>query len=109
MTIPDVGDRMSHEFDEYRPYVSIQQFRQEIGKYVDANQVAAYEAYVFVPIDANASDLPTLAQVPGLDESEAETLAAGRPFASRDAFLEALAQHVSPDELASAGRYIAGS
>jgi len=34
-TIPDVGDRMVHEFEEYRPYVSVQQFRKEIGKYVD--------------------------------------------------------------------------
>ncbi len=48
-TIPNFGDRMVREFGEYRPYVSIQQFRKEIGKYVDAAQVAEYEKYVYVP------------------------------------------------------------
>src|SRR5436190_1923713 len=33
-TIPNFPDRMVGEFQEYRPYVSIQQFRKEIGKYV---------------------------------------------------------------------------
>src|SRR5687767_12078216 len=37
--IPDLGKRMLHEFDEYRPYKSIQQFRKEIGKYVDQAKV----------------------------------------------------------------------
>ena len=33
--IPGVGNRMAHEFEEYRPYVKTEQFRKEIGKYVD--------------------------------------------------------------------------
>ena len=36
-TIPGSGNRMVHEFEEYRPYKSILQFRKEIGKYVDQN------------------------------------------------------------------------
>ena len=43
-SIPDVGNRMVREFLEYRPYVSILRFRREVGKYVSADQVAAYEA-----------------------------------------------------------------
>src|SRR4030095_7563202 len=39
-TIPNFGNRMVHEFEEYRPYKSIFQFRKEIGKYVDQAQVA---------------------------------------------------------------------
>ena len=50
-TIPDFGNRIVREFFEYQPYVSIQQFRREIGKYVDDEQVASYESYVFVPVD----------------------------------------------------------
>ena len=46
--IPGVGDRMEHEFEEYRPYTSIEQFRREIGKYVDANEVARLEKYVTI-------------------------------------------------------------
>ena len=38
--VPGLGNRMVREFMEYRPYVSIQQFRKEIGKYMDNAQVA---------------------------------------------------------------------
>lgn len=44
--IPGVGPRMRHEFEEYRPYTSIEQFRREIGKYVDNAEVARLERYV---------------------------------------------------------------
>lgn len=44
--IPGVGPRMRHEFEEYRPYTSMAQFRREIGKYVDSTEVARLESYV---------------------------------------------------------------
>ena len=53
--IPGVGNRMAHEFDEYRPYKALAQFRREIGKYVDDDEVARLEQYVFIPIDLNAA------------------------------------------------------
>ena len=37
--IPGVGERMAHEFEEYRPWTSAEQFRREIGKYVDEAEV----------------------------------------------------------------------
>src|SRR5215210_3580457 len=74
--VPGLGERMVDEFLEYRPYVSIEQFREEIGEYVDAAQVAAYEKYVYVPISINDSDAATLQQIPGLSEEEAEALIA---------------------------------
>lgn len=46
LMIPGVGDRMAHEFEEYRPYTSMEQFRREIGKYVDDDEVARLEMYV---------------------------------------------------------------
>jgi DNA uptake protein ComE-like DNA-binding protein len=48
MLIPGVGARMRHEFEEYRPYRSIGQFRREIGKYVDTAEVARLERYVTI-------------------------------------------------------------
>ncbi|MGH7504849.1 MAG: hypothetical protein ACRELX_04335 [Longimicrobiales bacterium] len=48
MLIPGVGDRMRHEFEEYRPYQAIEQFRREIGKYVDEEEVARLEQYVTI-------------------------------------------------------------
>ncbi len=104
--IPNFGNRMAHEFEEYRPYKSIQQFRKEIGKYVDENTVAEYEKYVFVPIDHNQSDAATLQQIPGLNATEAQELIAGRPYASHDAFLAKLGEKVSADELAIAKAYM---
>ena len=46
LLIPGVGRRMAHEFEEYRPYSSMEQFRREIGKYVDEEEVARLEMYV---------------------------------------------------------------
>lgn len=104
--IPDLGSRMVHEFEEYRPYKSIRQFRAEIGKYVDQHKVAEYEKYIFVPIDENQSDAATLQQIPGLEANEAQQLVAGRPYASRDAFLTKLAESVSAGDLEIAKTYL---
>jgi DNA uptake protein ComE-like DNA-binding protein len=48
LTIPGLGNRMLHEFKEYRPYKAIEQFRREIGKYVDKREVARLERYVTI-------------------------------------------------------------
>lgn len=46
LSIPGTGKRMLREFKEYRPYTNIDQFRKEIGKYVDKKEVARLERYV---------------------------------------------------------------
>jgi len=46
LSIPGLGQRMLREFKEYRPYTNIEQFRKEIGKYVDEKEVARLERYV---------------------------------------------------------------
>ena len=107
--IPGLGNRMVREFMEYRPYISIQQFRQEIGKYVDDTQVAEYEKYVYVPIAINDSDAETLQQIPGLSAEEAASLISARPFASTDDFLTNLSEYISADELEIAKTFLGGS
>jgi len=107
--IPGLGNRMVREFMEYRPYISIQQFRQEIGKYVDDTQVAEYEKYVYVPITINDSDSETLQQIPGLTADEAASLISARPFASTDDFLTKLSEYISADELEIAKTYLGGN
>ena len=106
LAVPNAGPRMAREFDEYRPYVSILQFRKEIGKYVDADKVAAFEQFVFVPIKVDDCDAATLLQIPGVDETKAQALIQGRPYGSNDAFLKALASHVSEAELEVAKTYL---
>jgi DNA uptake protein ComE-like DNA-binding protein len=109
LTIPGAGDRMVREFEEYRPYTSVTQFREEIGKYVDADVVAGYERYLFVPVDPNSADAGTLMQLPGLDEEWANALIDQRPFAANDDFLAALGSIVSAEQAAVAPGYLTGS
>jgi DNA uptake protein ComE-like DNA-binding protein len=107
--IPNFPARMVREFFEYRPYISIAQFRKEIGKYVSAEQVAAYEQYVYVPIDVDAADAATLQQLPGVSEQVAAELIAGRPYGSNEAFLAKLATLVSAGDAQSAPGYLASN
>jgi DNA uptake protein ComE-like DNA-binding protein len=105
-TVPGMTDRMVREFDEYRPYASIQQFRREIGKYVSEDVVAGYEEFVFVPVDPNNSDAETLMQIPGIDASVVEEIDAARPFDSPEAFVDFLVPMVSNEELAVVASFL---
>ena len=51
LLIPGIGNRMLREFKEYRPYTALAQFHREIGKYVDATELARLEQYVYVPLN----------------------------------------------------------
>jgi DNA uptake protein ComE-like DNA-binding protein len=48
LTIPGAGPRMLKEFKEYRPWKSWAQFDKEIGKYVDAKEVARLKRYLTI-------------------------------------------------------------
>jgi len=86
--IPGITDHMKYEFDEYRPYSSIAQFRKEMSKYIDDEQIAAYEQYLYVPVDFNTSDAISLQQIPGVNETIASAIIAGRPYDSAQAFMD---------------------
>lgn len=85
--LPNVGEKMAHEFEEYRPYASIQQFRKKMSKYVDDATIAEYEKHVYVPVAFNDCDAETLQQIPGVDAKGAQTLIGGRPYDDDVAFL----------------------
>jgi len=103
---PGVGNNMVREFLEYRPWVSVQQFSREIGKYVAAAQVTEYLKYLYVPIAVNEADAATLQQIAGVDAKTASALIAARPYASNDAFLTKLAEYLSPAQVAAAKSYL---
>lgn len=52
LAIPGIGQRMLREFKEYRPYKTMEQFRREIGKYIDRDkreaEMARLERYVLI-------------------------------------------------------------
>jgi DNA uptake protein ComE-like DNA-binding protein len=106
--IPDMTERMTREFDEYRPYISISQFRKEIGKYVDEAQVAAYEQYVYVPVQPNDSDSATVQQIPGVTEEIATALMDERPFATPDEFVALLSDYLTPAQAAYGANFVEG-
>ncbi len=108
LTIPDMNNRMVREYMEYRPYVSILQFRKEIGKYVGDAQVAAWEPYVYVPIQIDQADVETLKQIPGVDDTIANDLIAARPYTTNDAFLAKLATYLTVDQMTFAPNYLEG-
>ena len=68
LLIPGVGERIAHEFEEYRPYKMLAQFRKEIGKYVDQKEVARLEQYVFIPINLNTATDADILSIPGMGQ-----------------------------------------
>jgi len=104
--IPGVGDRMAHEFEEYRPYTSIQQFRREIGKYVDEDEVARYEHYVFVPVELNSASEEDIKALPGVGDRMAHEFEEYRPYSSMEQFRKEIGKYVDDKELARLERFV---
>jgi DNA uptake protein ComE-like DNA-binding protein len=104
--IPGVGDKMAHEFEEYRPYTSIQQFRREIGKYVDEEEVARFEKYVFVPVNLNTGTKEEILSIPGVGERMLHEFEEYRPYQSIEQFRREIGKYVDDDELARLERYV---
>src|SRR5688572_3972291 len=48
LSIPGAGQKMVHEFKEYRPWKTQAQFEKEIGKYVGAKETARLWRYVVI-------------------------------------------------------------
>ncbi len=109
LSIPTIINRMVREFQEYRPYVSITQYRREIGKYVGAEQTAAWEKYLYVPVQVDVADAETLKQIPGVTDDIAKALITARPYKTNDAFLASLAQYLTNDQLAYAVNFLNGT
>ncbi len=106
MLIPGMSSRMTHEFEEYRPYTSLEQFRREIGKYVDDEEVARLEQYVFVPMNLNKSSEETFATIPGITSRMIHEFEEYRPYTSMEQFRREIAKYVDDDEVARLESYV---
>ncbi len=106
LLVPGVGDRMLHEFKEYRPYLSIAQWRREMGKYVDDAEVARMEQYVFVPIDLNTATDEEILAVPGVGERMAHEFREYRPYTSMEQFRREIGKYVDDGEVDRLARYV---
>lgn len=104
--IPGVGNRMAHEFDEYRPYLKLEQFRREIGKYVDDAEVARYEQYVFVPIELNTATEEDILALPGVGKRMAHEFDEYRPYKNIEQFRKEIGKYVDDKELSRLERFV---
>ncbi len=104
--VPGVGDKMAHEFDEYRPWEGgIARFRREIGKYVDDEEVKRFEQYVFVPMDLNSASTEDLHTIPGVGDKMVHEFEEYRPYVSMAQFRREMGKYVDDAEVARLERY----
>ena len=104
--IPGVGKKMAHEFVEYRPYSSIEEFKREIGKYVDDSEVIRYLNYVFVPVELNTSRESDIKNLPGVGDKMAHEFIEYRPYKNINHFRREIGKYVDKKELMRLERFV---
>jgi predicted DNA-binding helix-hairpin-helix protein len=107
MLIPNAGRRMAREFDEYKPYTGgYAQFRREIGKYVNAEEVARLEQYTFIPIDLNTASDSAILSIPGTGARMLREFKEYRPYPNIEKFRREIGKYVNEKEVARLERYV---
>jgi DNA uptake protein ComE-like DNA-binding protein len=104
--IPNLGPRMLREFKEYRPYVGLAQFQREIGKYVNATELARLEQFVFVPMDLNTATDADFMTIPGFGNRMLREFKEYRPYTNVAQFRREIGKYVDEKELARLERYV---
>lgn len=106
LLVPGVGDRMAHEFEEYRPYRALAQFRREMGKYVDDDEVTQFERYVFVPVNLNTASDEAILSIPGVGPRLLHEFKEYRPYRAIAQFEREIGKYVDDGEVARLKRYV---
>jgi DNA uptake protein ComE-like DNA-binding protein len=106
LLIPRMGNRMLHEFEEYRPYKALAQFHREIGKYVDEKELARLEQYVFVPVNLNTATDEDILSIPGVGKRMLHEFKEYRPYKSIEQFRREIGKYVDDKEVARLERYV---
>ena len=107
LLIPGAGPRMAHEFDEYKPYTGgYLQFRREIGKYVNEEEVARLEQYTFIPIDLNKASDQDILSIPGVGQRMLGEFKEYRPYDNIEKFRREIGKYVNEREVARLERYV---
>ena len=107
MLIPRAGRRMAREFDEYKPYNGgYAQFRREIGKYVNEQEVAHLEQYTFIPIDLNTASDSAILSIPGSGPRVLREFKEYRPYPNIEKFRREMGKYWNEKEVARLERYV---
>ncbi len=106
LLVPRAGSKMVHEFDEYRPWDGgMLRFRREIGKYVDDDELARLEQYVFVPMDLNTASGDDFLTIPGVGSRMVHEFEEYRPYVNMAQFEREIGKYVDDNEVARLARY----
>jgi len=97
---------MLREFKEYRPYNNLAKFRREIGKYVDAMEVARLEQYVFVPVNLNTASDEDILTIPGVGARMLREFKEYRPYDNIEKFRREIGKYVNQKEVGRMERYV---
>jgi DNA uptake protein ComE-like DNA-binding protein len=106
LLIPRIARRMTREFEEYRPWISMAQFDKEIGKYVDAAEVNRLEQYVFIPLDLNTATDEAFKTIPNLPATMLREFKEYRPWKTKAQFDKEIGKYVGPRETARLWRFM---
>jgi len=106
LLIPGVGNRMLHEFEEYRPYNHLAKFEKEISKYVKADELARLEQYVFVPVNLNSASDDELNTIPGMSRRMLREFKEYRPYKNLEQFRKEIGKYVNAKEVARFERFV---
>jgi DNA uptake protein ComE-like DNA-binding protein len=104
--IPGMTDRLVHEFEEYRPYTSLEQFRREIGKYVPAAAGARLDHFLVEPLRLTRPSRAALPTPPRQSERMAHEYEESRPYTSLEQFRREIGKYVDAKEVARLERYV---
>lgn len=106
LLIPGVGNRMLHEFEEYRPYNNLARFHKEIDKYVDDAELARLEQYVFVAINLNTATDEDILSIPGMTRRMLHEFKEYRPYNNIEKFRKEIGKYVNAKEVARFERFV---
>jgi hypothetical protein len=106
MLVPRIAKRMTREFEEYRPWVNFAQFDREIGKYVDAAEVARLKQYVFIPLNLNTATAEQFRTIPQLGANMVREFNEYRPWKAKAQFEKEIGKYVDAKEVARLWRFM---
>ena len=106
LLVPGAGKRMAREFAEYRPWKSYAQFEKEIGKYVDAKEVARLAQYTFIPVNLNTATDDDIISIPGAGRRMVREFKEYRPWKAQAQFEKEIGKYVDAKEVKRFWRYM---
>jgi radical SAM superfamily enzyme with C-terminal helix-hairpin-helix motif len=106
LLIPQAGERVAHEFEEYAPYANLAVFTREMSKYWDATEVARLQQYVFVPINLNTATAADILTIPGSGQRVVREFMEYRPYTSMEQFRREMLKYWDEAEVARLEQFV---